>query len=63
MASRATLSWSEVEKAKAAADKAGLRLAAVERRPDGSVRWEFDKEAADNDDDWRAGSPLYAVKQ
>ena len=60
MASRASLSQAEVARAKAAAEKAGLRLAAVERKPDGSVRWEFGAEEA-NDDDWRAGSPLYAA--
>jgi hypothetical protein len=54
---RVTLSTAEVTRAKAAAEKAGLRLAAVERKPDGTVRWEFGEEA--DNDDWRAGSPLY----
>ena len=59
MGARVSISSAEVKRAKAAADNAGLRLKAVERKPDGSVRFEFTDEA-DNDDDWRAGSPLYA---
>jgi hypothetical protein len=59
MTARVSISQAEVQRARAAADKAGLRLKAVERRPDGSVRFEFADDTADNDD-WRAGSPLYA---
>jgi hypothetical protein len=47
-----------VARAKSAAEKAGLRLSALERKPDGTIRLEFGD--ADNDEDWRAGSPLYA---
>lgn len=47
----------EVTRAKATAEKAGLRLAGIEKRPDGTVRLEFG-EWQDNDD-WRLGSPLY----
>ena len=59
MASKPSLSPAELSRAKAAADKAGLRLAAIERKPDGTIRFEFGADEADNDD-WRAGSPLYA---
>ena len=57
MASRASLSTAEVIRATAAAAKAGLHLVAVERKPDGSVRWEFGENKPDNDDFWD-GSPL-----
>jgi hypothetical protein len=57
MASRASLSTAEVIRATAAAAKSGLRLVAVERKPDGSVRWEFGENKPDNDDFWD-GSPL-----
>jgi hypothetical protein len=58
MASRASLSTAEVVRATAAAAKSGLRLVAVERKPDGTVRWEFGDSQPDNDDFWD-GSPLY----
>jgi len=48
---------SEICRAKEAAEKAGFRLAGIEKRPDGTVRLEFG-EWQDNDD-WRLGSPLY----
>lgn len=48
----------DIKRAKEAADKAGLCLKALERKPDGSIRLEFGEFAA-NDDDWRAGSPLF----
>jgi hypothetical protein len=47
----------EIERAKAAALDAGLRLVGLEKRPDGTLRFEF-AEAVDADD-WRDGSPLY----
>jgi hypothetical protein len=55
----ARVSTAEIAHAKAAAEKAGLRLAAFEKHPDGTVKLEFGEEPAN---DWRAGSPLYSVK-
>jgi hypothetical protein len=55
------ISSSEIEKAKAAAAEAGLRLTSFEKRPDGTIKFEFG-EFADNDD-WREGSPLYERAQ
>lgn len=57
----ARISSAEIEYAKAAAEKAGLRLAALEKRPDGTVKLEFGEFTAN--DDWRAGSPLYGAAQ
>lgn len=57
----ARISSAEIEQAKAAAEKAGLRLAALEKRPDGTVKMEFGEFVAN--DDWRAGSPLYERAQ
>jgi hypothetical protein len=54
----ARISHAEVEHAKAVAEKAGLRLAALEKRPDGTVKMEFGEFSGANDD-WREGSPLY----
>jgi hypothetical protein len=56
----ARISCADVEHAKAVAEKAGLRLTALEKRPDGTVKMEFGEFEAAND--WRAGSPLYSVK-
>ena len=57
----ARISPAEIEYAKAAAEKAGLRLAALEKRPDGTVKMEFgDLEAAN---DFWAGSPLYGEQR
>jgi hypothetical protein len=47
----------EIERAKAAALDAGLRLVGLEKRPDGTLRFEFAE--AVGADDWRDGSPLY----
>jgi hypothetical protein len=58
MARAARISHAEVEHAKAVAEKAGLRLAALEKRPDGTVKLEFGAIEGANDD-WREGSPLY----
>lgn len=58
MASRPMPSPADVARAKSAAEKAGLRLSALERKPDGTIRLEFGEQEPDNDD-WRAGSPLY----
>lgn len=57
MTARARFSQAEIAKAKAIAESAGLRLVGYEKRPDGTVKLEFG-EFNDNDD-WRAGSPLY----
>jgi hypothetical protein len=54
------VSSADISYAKAAAEKAGLRLTALEKRPDGTVKLEFGEYEAAND--WRAGSPLYSVK-
>lgn len=56
----ARVSAAEVSHAKAAAEKAGLRLVALEKHPDGTVKLEFGEFDAAND--WRAGSPLYVAK-
>ena len=57
MTKHARISPADIAYAKAAAEKAGLCLAAVEKRPDGSLRLEFS--APQFPDDWRVGSPLY----
>jgi hypothetical protein len=44
----------EVERAKCAAEDAGLRLVGLEKRPDGTVKLEFGEWAAN--DDWRVGT-------
>jgi hypothetical protein len=51
----ARISCAEVEHAKAVAEKAGLRLAALEKRPDGTIKIEFGDLLANNDD-WRVGT-------
>lgn len=56
----ARISSADVEHAKAVAEKAGLRLVALQKSPDGTVKFEFGEWEAAND--WRAGSPLYSVK-
>lgn len=55
----ARISSAEVEHAKSVAEKAGLRLAALEKRPDGTVKLEFADSQPVNDD-WRSRSRLYA---
>jgi hypothetical protein len=50
------ISYTEVEHAKAVAEKAGLRLVALEKRPDGTVKIEFGEPA----NDWRSESRLWA---
>lgn len=57
----ARISPAEVEHAKAAAEKAGLRLKALEKRPDGTIKFEFGEWEPAND--WREGSPLYGQSQ
>jgi hypothetical protein len=52
------VSSADISHAKAAAEKAGLRLTALEKRPDGSVKLEFG-EFSPLGDDWKAESPLY----
>lgn len=52
------VSSADIQHAKAVAEKAGLRLTALEKRPDGTIKLEFG-EFEQQGDDWRAGSPLY----
>jgi hypothetical protein len=52
----ARISSADIAQAKAAAEEAGLRLAAIEKRPDGSVKLEFGEAA---NDDWRRDCTLY----
>jgi hypothetical protein len=49
----------EIERAKLETEKAGMRLVGIEKRPDGSLKFEFGEFG---EEDWRAGSPLYSVK-
>jgi hypothetical protein len=58
----ARVSSAEITQARDAAEKAGLRLSALEKRPDGTIKLEFGDPAAVNDD-WRDGSPLYGSAQ
>lgn len=58
MTKPARFSQADIKRAKEAAEKAGLCLKAFEVRPDGSIKLEFGEHQPDNDD-WRAGSPLY----
>jgi len=58
----ARVSSADISHAKAAAEKAGLRLTALEKRPDGTVKLEFGEFDPVNDD-WRDGSPLYGARQ
>lgn len=51
------ISEAEIARAKVAAEGAGLRLVGLEKRPDGTVKFEFGE--FEVNDDWRAGSPLY----
>jgi hypothetical protein len=53
------ISAAEIERAKDECAKAGVRLVGLEKRPDGSVKFEFGQF---EEEDWRAGSPLYSVK-
>jgi hypothetical protein len=54
------ISYTEVEHAKAVAEKAGLRLVALEKRPDGTIKLEFGEKEPAND--WRAESRLWAAQ-
>lgn len=56
----ARVSFADISHAKAAAEKAGMRLVALEKRPDGTVKLEFGNEAAN--EDWRADCQLYSIK-
>jgi hypothetical protein len=58
----ARVSSAEITHARDAAEKAGLRLSALEKRPDGTIKLEFGDPSAVNDD-WRDGSPLYGSAQ
>jgi hypothetical protein len=57
MGVQARISAADILRAKTAAEEAGLSLASLEKRPDGTVKIEF--AAPGMPDDWRAGSPLY----
>lgn len=59
MTRAARITSAEVQHARSVAEAAGLRLAGLEKKPDGTVRLEFGEFEAD---DWRAGSPLYRDK-
>jgi hypothetical protein len=56
MGARVSITQAEIQRAKVAAENAGLRLTAVERKPDGTIRVEFGENKPDND--WWTGSPL-----
>jgi hypothetical protein len=49
------ISAAEIERAKLETEKAGLRLVGIEKRPDGSVKFEFG-EFEPIMDDWRVGT-------
>jgi hypothetical protein len=55
----ARVSPADVIHARTVAEKAGLRLAAIEKRPDGTIKLEFSEW---EEEDWRAGSPLFDRK-
>jgi hypothetical protein len=48
----------EIERAKLETEKAGMRLVGIEKRPDGTVTFEFG-ESDGVTGNWFAGSPLY----
>jgi hypothetical protein len=50
----------EIERAKAAANDAGVKLTGFEKRPDGTIKLEFGEY---EEEDWRADSPLYEARQ
>lgn len=52
----------EIVRAKDECEKAGVRLVGLEKRPDGTIKFEFAEFEASNDD-WREGSPLYGSRQ
>jgi hypothetical protein len=58
---RNRVSSADISYAKAAAEKAGLRLTALEKRPDGTVKLEFGEFEVAND--WREDSVLYERRQ
>ena len=60
MTARVRFTQAEIAHAKSVAEANGLRLAGLEKKPDGSVRLEFGEWEPAND--WRDGSPLYSVK-
>jgi hypothetical protein len=47
----------EIERAKLETEKAGLRLIGIEKKPDGTVKFEFG-EFEPITDDWRIGTPF-----
>jgi hypothetical protein len=53
------ISAAEIVRAKVEAEKAGLRLRGLEKRPDGTVKLEFAEPDESNGDGWFAGGPLY----
>jgi hypothetical protein len=52
------ISAAEIERAKDECAKAGVRLVGLEKRPDGSVKFEFGEPDFSNEN-WFAGGPLY----
>lgn len=55
----ARISAAEIVRAKVEAEKAGLRLRGLEKRPDGTIKFEFAEPDEGSGDGWFAGSPLY----
>jgi hypothetical protein len=53
------ISAAEIERAKSAAEVAGLRLVGLEKRPDGTVKFEFGDPEEQSNENWFAGGPLY----
>jgi hypothetical protein len=56
------ISAAEISRAKDECEKAGVRLVGLEKRPDGTLKFEFG-EFEDITGDWRDGSPLYGQAQ
>jgi hypothetical protein len=55
----ARISAADIVRAREAAESAGLRLAGIEKRPDGTVKLEFADLGTEDGSHWFAGSPLY----
>jgi hypothetical protein len=55
------ISAAEISRAKDECAKAGVRLVGLEKRPDGTLKFEFG-EFEVYGDDWKADSPLYVAQ-
>lgn len=53
------ISAAEISRAKDECEKAGVRLVGMEKRPDGTLKFEFGEF---EEEDYRNGSPLYGVR-